>query len=80
MTLRMALGCAVALLGFILYSHAKLAPAKPPEPAAAKAHTALISARTAVEAQLGGWEGAGSGIKALQPGWPTPSAAVTHQA
>ena len=80
MTLRMALGCATALLGFILYSHAKLALAKPLEPAAAKTHVALVSARTAAEAQAGGWEGAGGAIKALHPGRPTRSAAVTHQA
>ena len=29
MTLRMALGCAITMLGFVLYSHIKLASTKP---------------------------------------------------
>ncbi len=66
MTPRAALGCAAALLGFGLYSHAKLAAARRPEAALAKG--GAVDAAAAVDARLGAREDAGGGvIKALRP-------------
>ena len=77
MTLRMALGCAITMLGFVLYSHIKLASTKPP---ASKTDVGL-DAGAAVDALMGAWESSGRGpLKEVRPGWPTRTSIISHRA
>ena len=77
MTMRMALGCAITMLGFVLYSHIKLASTKPP----ATKTNAGLDAGAAVDALVGAWESSGRGqLKAVRPGWPTLPSMISHRA